>query len=480
MTASRIRRGIAVLATVAALALAGTTARAAVSVQDLVAAGASPDFARYAAQVSASEGGWSSVNAYGCAGAFQFCPATLQRYYNGSQASFLNSPAAQVAAFQRYSADQWALAQRNGLTSAIGKTVCDDNGRCATVTESSILMACQFGCGAGGKLDAFVKNGYNCTGPNNTRDANGVSACTYLARGAGFDVAAVTSNHTSPSGAVACLVSLSTGAQALASPFNPGSGIGIAGDAGASVLAGHGGTAAWQPGGEGAASSVTVTSADGAYRTAYANLSTLDAGLDTAPPSVSAGTVLGQVGLDGGSPGFGVSMAVRQDVLKRAGLAGRTGADTGTAGGALSAGALASAADGTYYSVNPESFLSGRIPIQPDAVRSNPDAFAGRADTAMTLPTTCAPDPASIARTGSGSTGMGPSVDGGTNGLAGYRTGGADFAAQEAGSDTRGLMLDMARLRADDLRLSARNAWTADGLQSTLAHLIVLQEALRR
>lgn len=479
MRATSLRAALAALAVLAGLVLGAAPAPAAVSVQDLASAGAQPDFARYLAQVSASEGNWTSVNQFGCVGAFQFCPGTFERYYNGTKDAFLDSPSAQVDAYVRYSRDQWALAGRNGLTSAIGKTVCDDRGNCATITESSILMACQFGCGAGGKLDAFVKNGFSCNGPNNTRDGNGLSVCSYLVRGSGFDIAAVTGSSPAPSGAIACLASLSNGPQSLAAPFEADGGIGIAGGAGFSVLAGNAGTATWQPGGSSAAS-VVVAAPDGSYRTSYSNLSLLNANLDATPPSVAAGTILGLMGADGGPPRFTVSLAVRRDVLQRAGLSGRAGANTGTDGGALSASALASAADGTYYSVNPETFLSGRIPIQPEALQGDPAAFAGRTDTSMTLPTTCAPDPASVARTPAASTGTGPSVDGGTAGVAGYRTGGADFAAEEAAADRRGLFLDLTRLRADGLRMSVRSAWASDGLQSTLAHLLLLEGELRR
>ena len=323
------------------------------------------------------------------------------------------------------------------------------------------------------------RNGYNCTGPNNTRDGNGVSVCSYLTRGSGFDVAAVTNNPAS-GGSLACLVSLSNGPQSLASAYQGDSGIGITAGAGAGVLAGHAGTATWQPGVGGAAASVVVAAPGGAYKTIYSGLSTLSAAMDNPPPTVTAGQVLGQVGETGESPRFGVSMAVRRDMLARAGLGGRAGADTGPAGDALAAGALASAVDGSYYAVNPETFLSGRIPVQPEALRDNPAAFAGRADTSMTLPTTCAADPASIGRSSLASSGSGPSLDRGLAGIAGYRSGGLDFAAEEAAADRRGLFLDLARLRADSLRLSARSAGSADGLQSTLAHLVLLERDLRR
>jgi len=74
------------------------------------------------------------------------------------------------------------------------------NGVCTTITESSILMACQFGCGTGGKLDNFIRNGYSCDGPNKTTDGNGTSICKYLVSGAGHNIEAITGNASPETG----------------------------------------------------------------------------------------------------------------------------------------------------------------------------------------------------------------------------------------------------------------------------------------
>ncbi|MPR05669.1 hypothetical protein [Microvirga tunisiensis] len=101
----------------------------------------------------------------------------------------------QVEGYMRYANDQWALAKRNGLTGAIGQEVCY-NSKCVNVTESSILAACQFGCGRNGALDQFVKNGYKCDGPYGSgRDGSQVCVGKYLVAGANYDVSAVTNNN---------------------------------------------------------------------------------------------------------------------------------------------------------------------------------------------------------------------------------------------------------------------------------------------
>jgi hypothetical protein len=180
------------------VALAGETT------VSLMNAGMSADCADYAANVSASEGNFGStspvVNGYTCYGAFQFCSAknsrtggTFSQYYKGTPEQFLDDPQAQVAAWMDYQKDEWAKAQRNGLTSAVGQRVCY-KGECATLTQSSILKACQFGCGSDGKLANFVKAGFDCNAAG-TKDGAGTSVCKYLISGTGYNVACITNNN---------------------------------------------------------------------------------------------------------------------------------------------------------------------------------------------------------------------------------------------------------------------------------------------
>lgn len=175
----------------ASLALAGETA------MSLFNAGMPSECAEYASNVTQSEGSFTSVspavNGIQCYGAFQFCEGTIEDYWSGSKQDFLANPSAQVAAWRQYEQRQWSAAQRNGLTSVIGQQVCY-NGTCAVITQSSILKACQFGCGKGGKLDNLVKAGLDCSA-RGTSDGAGTSVCKYLISGAGYNVSCITNNN---------------------------------------------------------------------------------------------------------------------------------------------------------------------------------------------------------------------------------------------------------------------------------------------
>ncbi|CAH1662940.1 acyltransferase [Rhodopseudomonas palustris] len=175
------------------LCLSATLALAGESAASLTSAGIPANCANFAAKVSSSEGNFGSINQAGCLGAFQFCPGTFERYYNGNAQSFLNDPSAQVAAWTRYQQDEWSKAQSNGMTSLIGQQVCY-GGRCATVDQSAILMACQFGCGPRGKLANYAAGG-DCNA-RNVKDGNGVSVCSYLIRGAGYDASCFTGDQS--------------------------------------------------------------------------------------------------------------------------------------------------------------------------------------------------------------------------------------------------------------------------------------------
>ena len=173
----------------AALSLIASAAFAGQSASSLINAGMPTNCADFAAKVSSSEGNFSSTNQYDCLGAFQFCPGTFEQYYSGSAQSFLNNPSAQVASWTSFEENSWAEAQKNGLTSLVGQQVCS-GGQCATIDQSAILMACQFGCGSKGKLANYMASG-DCNA-GNVRDGNGVSVCSYLIRGTGYDVSCFT------------------------------------------------------------------------------------------------------------------------------------------------------------------------------------------------------------------------------------------------------------------------------------------------
>ena len=159
------------------------------SAQSITDAGMPAECSKYAAKVSKSEGNWDSLNKFGCVGAFQFCPGTFETYYKGSKSDFIKDPSAQVSAWTKYQQDEWKKAQRNGITSLVGQEVCH-GGRCAKIDQSAILMACQFGCGKGGKIYNYAQ-GKDCDA-RNVKDGNLKSVCDYLINGAGYDVSCFT------------------------------------------------------------------------------------------------------------------------------------------------------------------------------------------------------------------------------------------------------------------------------------------------
>lgn len=180
------------------LGLAASLAFAGESSVSLLNAGIPAECAEYAANVSASEGNFNSVspvvNGTTCYGAFQFCDAgTLQTYWNGSPSEFLASPSSQVSAWLNYQQEEWHNANLFGMTSMIGQQVCY-NGTCATISQSSILKACQFGCGKNGKLYNLMAGGLDCSA-SNTKDGAGTSVCAYLISGAGFNVSCITDSN---------------------------------------------------------------------------------------------------------------------------------------------------------------------------------------------------------------------------------------------------------------------------------------------
>ncbi|SEF01298.1 hypothetical protein SAMN05519104_7741 [Rhizobiales bacterium GAS188] len=197
--------------------ISGAVAQAGESAASLIAAGMPASCADFAANVSGSEGNFTStsptVNGVTCYGAFQFCSApgssvggTYSQYNPGmTPAQFLADPSAQVSAWQSYETHEWNRASANGLTTGIGQTLCYQ-GQCAVLTQSSILKACQFGCDSAsqGALAHLVSSGMNCDAPG-TRDGAGTSVCKYLISGANQDVSCIT-NSSDTNSAAACPV----------------------------------------------------------------------------------------------------------------------------------------------------------------------------------------------------------------------------------------------------------------------------------
>lgn len=382
-----------------------------VSAADMIKNGMPPDLADFAAKVSASEGTWTSVNQYGCAGAFQFCPATRQEYYSGSVDQFLADPRAQVDAYQRYMNRQWQLATGNGFDSLIGQEVCY-GGRCATITASSILKGCQFGCASGGALGRYYRTG-DC---DQARDGNGVSVCQYMIDGAGLNVRAVTGLDEDDIASVAgvgggmCLQIpiMSQQGEAASSPFgvdrtgraSPGYHLGLdlvngvgRGDPIKSGVPGR--VIASTPN---STNAVFVETGDGNMRFGY---------LHGAGRNVSVGdevtpdTQVITMG-DTGSPGAvhlhlytSLSGEIVSQLGEAAGVVWPLGQNDFYGSkhrGGLSGADLAGAAPSPFYMVNPETYLHHRVPFQQGVLNAEQYRRQGfvRPD-GMTLEPTCSP-----------------------------------------------------------------------------------------
>ncbi len=176
------------------------------SIKDMFVAAGAPEasavgLAQFAKKVGASEGNWNSVSSSPCVGMFQFCvkSGTYRQYIGRAWNGAPPSPQEQVNAWFRYIRDQWAQSGRIGIRGVIGRDVCSshgrDRGQCITATQSSVIMACQFGCGSNGAPHNYVRNGFACTNdkyPKSGRDGNSVCTETYMYRGAGFDVSYIT------------------------------------------------------------------------------------------------------------------------------------------------------------------------------------------------------------------------------------------------------------------------------------------------
>lgn len=385
-------------------------ATAQVSTSELIDAGMPSGLADFASAVSSSEGNWTSVNQYGCAGAFQFCPDTRIRYHAGSLDSFLSSPAAQVSAYRRYMADEWRLATRNGFDSLIGSEVCW-GGQCRTITQSSILKGCQFGCAYGGALGRFHRTG-DC---DQARDGNGVSVCTYLIRGAGYDVSGIT-GETEPGAVLAGGIGtcfdrdlMSGPGLRATSPFGVDRtgrasagyhlGLDLANDEGegAHVYAGVPGTVVLSAANR--TNTVFVETPDGRQRIGYLHGQARRVAQGDA---VLPDTVVITQG-DVGSPGavhLHLEVHVAGEVMASLGeAAGRVWplANRETFFGSkdtsgLSGASLEGAAPAPFYVVNPETYLHRRLPFTSSILSAEQYARQGfsRPD-GLTLEPTCAP-----------------------------------------------------------------------------------------
>lgn len=436
------------------LSLVGSAASQGVSRPDLIAAGMPAELADFAASVSASEGSWTSVNQFGCAGAFQFCPATRQQYFAGTQAEFIASPQAQVTAYRSYMADQWRLATRNEFDSLINRQVCWE-GECATISASSILKGCQFGCAAGGALGRYYRTG-DCDA---ARDGNGLSVCTYLIRSAGLDVSAVTGAPEAPPALVAGVTScfqrevMSANGLRVSSPF----GVDRTGRASAGyhlgldlvngvgrgdlIYAGLEGRVVRSSGDR--TNSVFIETTDGRQRIGYLHG---DARRVAVGDTVMQDTAVITLG-DSGYPGavhLHLEVHVAGDVIASLGeaagrvwpLQSRESFFGSKASSGLSGASLEGAAPAPFYVVNPETYLASRVPFTPSLLTAYADQGLVRPD-GLTLEPTCSPSPDTVFNGGMASTNGGDSSLGGWANFGTGAAGNTQTIANMASSDGR-------------------------------------------
>lgn len=476
------------LTVAASLALA-QPAFAGVSPAELVAAGMPADLADFASAVSASEGNWDSVNPYGCAGAFQFCPDTRIQYDPRPLEDFLASPEAQVSAYRRYMEDQWRIATRNGFDTLIGRQVCY-NGVCATITASSILKACQFGCAQLGALGRYYRSG-DC---DQGRDGNGVSVCTYLIRGAGFNVEGVTGT-VEPGVLVAGITTcfdrppFSMAGAAVSSPFGVDRtgrasagyhlGLDLVNSAGAGdlVFAGVDGVVVRSH--ADSTNSVFIETSDGRQRVGFLHGQARRVAVGDAVLSDTGVITMG----DTGSPGavhLHLEVHVSGEVMASLGeAAGRVWPLASRAaffGDKGASGLLGSTLEGTapaaFYVVNPETYLHTRIPFRPNILAAYAPQGLERPD-GLTLEPTCAPSSdmlfdGGMASSNGGFTPGGGWSDFGTAAMANLQT-----LANMAASDGRDAAIQYGQAAIGEARLGAGDRDNARMQTAMLSGLIL-------
>ena len=480
----------------ALLTVGARPASAGVSQAELISAGMPASLAPFVARVSASEGNWTSVNQYNCAGAFQFCPATRQRYYPGSLADFLASPSAQVSAYRRYMADEWKLASGNGFPSLVGRQVCWE-GACATVTESSILMGCQFGCASRGALGRYYQTG-DCSA---ARDGNGLSVCSYLIRGAGFDVSAITGTTppgpTPPAGGGLCFERdlLSMAGVRVTSPFGVDRtgrasaghhlGLDIANNAGRGdlVLAGLPGKVVRSSADR--TNSVFIETADGRQRIGYLHGSARRVAVGDSVLSDTAVIAQG----DTGAPGavhLHLEVHVSGEVVASLGqsagrvwpLQSRDAFFGNKASSGLAGASLAGAAPAPFYVVNPETYLHSRLPFASSVLSAPQYARQGfsRPD-GKTLTPTCAPSGDFVDQGGMASSNGGASALGGVSDFGVAAAANPQTLANIAASDARDAAIQYGQAAIGAGQMDTNESRTLRGHVSVLAGLILTSES---
>lgn len=240
---------------------------------------------------------------------------------------------------------------------------------------------------------------------------------------------------------------------------------------------------------------VAVRSPTDLYNTVYFHLAHKDfQKFAYSGRTVQAGETVGYIG-NTGTQGAKVNdrqgahlhlgMTVRGSIVQQAGQGGRVMATGGcpTCGTKsrppLSAAAISSAKNDTWYFVNPEPFLHKRIPIPADLAASYRGYFQSRADKTQTLPNNCQIDNSALnvaENQAPMTTGSGTSNSGAEAGIGSFRTEGEDFAASEAAEEERSNLLNLSRIVGDDAKVASLNTGGSDNLAFVFSHLILAEQ----
>ena len=154
----------------------------ALEIQELESAGLSRNMAVWGQK--ALRGSWTSVSAYGLLGAFGV-PLSVLGDYRLDPRRFLEDRSGQARLWLARERQTWAVVQRTGLGSAIGRNACYQEV-CVEVTASSLLAACRQGCNGPESPTRLWQRRGDC------EDPAVAGVCRDLVGYAGYDVKEIT------------------------------------------------------------------------------------------------------------------------------------------------------------------------------------------------------------------------------------------------------------------------------------------------
>lgn len=241
------------------------------------------------------------------------------------------------------------------------------------------------------------------------------------------------------------------------------------------VYSGSNGTATYRRQERGAGMFMTITSGDMRYL--YMHLQ--NARTDLSGKAVQAGEQIGEQGCTGMqscAPHLHLGAQMKGSALRQSGAQGRVWQEGGTKlSTPLTGDAIKSALPTAWYLVNPEPFLPHQIPIDGSGGKQavyGPQMGGWRS---QTLPRTCSPDQTIVDNPRIASTTDTGAAGAAVDSQATLKSGTEGYAANAAGQDRHGVVVELARLSAADMTAAAQLAQlNAEARRdSALAHLLV-------